>query len=129
MPVIFPQNQKGLIGGDSKGHYSMDNNITDSSSFGELTHKLASNGITLGMKFPIKCSNQHPFYLGDPHSFNDEGVMDLIGEGWESRRKKWENVLSNITEDAMLKILGNPKTGLFGNPIPYSNYFEGPIDL
>ena len=92
LPVIFPQNQKGLIGGDSKGHYSMDNNITDSSSFGELTHKLASNGITLGMKFPIKCSNQHPFYLGDPHSFNDEGVMDLIGEGWESRRKKWENV-------------------------------------
>ena len=28
----------------------------------------------------------------------------------------------------MLKILGNPKTGLFGNPIPYSNYFEGPMD-
>ena len=21
-----------------------------------------------------------------------------------------------------------PKTGLFGNPIPYSNYFEGPMD-
>ena len=28
----------------------------------------------------------------------------------------------------MLKILGNPKTGPFGNPIPYSNYFEGPMD-
>ena len=59
LPVIFPQNQKGLIGGDSKGHYSMDNNITDSSSFGELTHKLASNGITLGMKFPINLSKKN----------------------------------------------------------------------
>ena len=27
----------------------------------------------------------------------------------------------------MLKILGNPTTGIFGNPIPYSGYFEGPM--
>ena len=92
LPVIFPNNQKGLIGEDGKGHYSMDSNTADAFSFGELTHKLASNGITLGMEFPIKCSSQHPFYLDDPHLFNGDGVMDLIGEGWESRRKKWENI-------------------------------------
>ncbi len=50
LPVIFPNNQKGLIGEDGKGHYSMDNNTADAFSFGELTHKLASNGITLGME-------------------------------------------------------------------------------
>jgi len=29
---------------------------------------------------------------------------------------------SPVTEKAMLSILGNPTTGLFGNPIPYSQY-------
>ena len=28
----------------------------------------------------------------------------------------------------MLKFVGNPKTGILGNPIPYSNYFEAPMD-
>ena len=55
-------------------------------------------------------------------------VLDLPWEKVYFETKKWENVLSSITEDAMLKILGNPKTGPFGNPIPYSNYFEGPMD-
>ena len=41
--------------------------------------------------------------------------------------KKWENILSPTTEEAMLKILGNPTTGPFGNPIPYSNYKEVPM--
>ena len=55
-------------------------------------------------------------------------VLDLPWDQVYVETKKWENVLSSTTEDAMLKILGNPKTGLFGNPIPYSNYFEGPMD-
>ena len=55
-------------------------------------------------------------------------ILDLPWDQVYEETKKWENVLSSITEDAMLKILGNPKTGLFGNPIPYSNYFEGPMD-
>ena len=55
-------------------------------------------------------------------------ILDLPWEKAYLESKKWENVLSSITEDAMLKILGNPKTGPFGNPIPYSNYFEGPMD-
>ena len=41
--------------------------------------------------------------------------------------EKWENILSPTTEEAMLKILGNPTTGPFGNPIPYSNYKEVPM--
>ena len=55
-------------------------------------------------------------------------VLNLPWEQVYEETKKWENVLSSVTEDAMLKVLGNPKTGIFGNPIPYSNYFEGPMD-
>ena len=54
-------------------------------------------------------------------------VLDLPWEQVYRETKKWENVLSSITEDAMLKVLGYPKTGIFGNPIPYSSYFEGPM--
>jgi DtxR family Mn-dependent transcriptional regulator len=54
-------------------------------------------------------------------------ILDLSWDKVYMETKNWENVLSPITEDAMLKILGNPTTGLFGNPIPYSGYFEGPM--
>ena len=54
-------------------------------------------------------------------------VLDLPWEQVYRETKKWENVLSSVTEDAMLKVLGYPKTGIFGNPIPYSSYFEGPM--
>jgi DtxR family Mn-dependent transcriptional regulator len=54
-------------------------------------------------------------------------ILDLPWDQVYKETKKWENVLSPVTEDAMLKILGNPTTGIFGNPIPYSGYFEGPM--
>ena len=54
-------------------------------------------------------------------------ILDLPWEQVYTETKKWENVLSSVTEEAMLKVLGYPKTGLFGNPIPYSSYFEGPM--
>ena len=55
-------------------------------------------------------------------------VLDLPWEQVYRETKKWENVLSSITENAMLKVLGYPKTGIFGNPIPYSSYFEGTMN-
>ena len=65
------------------------------------------------------------------HRIIERFLSEVLNLPWEQvyeETKKWENVLSSVTEDAMLKILGNPKTGIFGNPIPYSNYFEGPMD-
>jgi len=65
------------------------------------------------------------------HRIIERFLSEILNLPWEkvyAETKKWENVLSSTTEDAMLNILGNPKTGLFGNPIPYSNYFEGPMD-
>ncbi len=54
-------------------------------------------------------------------------VLDLPWDKVYKETKKWENILSPTTEEAMLKILGNPTTGPFGNPIPYSNYKEVPM--
>ena len=65
------------------------------------------------------------------HRIVERFLSEVLKLPWEQvyeESKKWENVLSSVTEDAMLKILGDPKTGIFGNPIPYSNYFEGPMD-
>ena len=55
-------------------------------------------------------------------------VLDLPWDQVYVETKKWENVLSSTTEDAMLKILGNPKTGLFGNPIPCLLYTSDAAD-
>ena len=52
-------------------------------------------------------------------------MSEILGLPWEQvyeETSKWENILSPITEKAMLTLLGNPTTGLFGNPIPYSDY-------
>ena len=49
-------------------------------------------------------------------------VLELPWEKVYEEASKWENVLSLTTEKAMLSLLGNPTTGLFGNPIPYSDY-------
>ena len=65
------------------------------------------------------------------HRIIERFLSEVLNLPWEQvyeETKKWENVLSSVTEDAMLKVLANPKTGIFGNPIPYSNYFEGPMN-
>ena len=92
LPTIFPCDEEGLIGKSGKGHYSINTKFTDTMNFGQLTHKILKNRITLGMRIPMKCSPQHPFLISDPDNFNNEGVNDLVSEGWELRRKKWEQV-------------------------------------
>ena len=37
-------------------------------------------------------------------------ILDLPWEQVYTETKKWENVLSSVTEEAMLKVLGYPKT-------------------
>ena len=61
------------------------------------------------------------------HRITERFLSEVLNLPWEEVYKetsRWENVLSPITEKAMLEILGNPTTGPFGNPIPYSNYKE-----
>jgi DtxR family Mn-dependent transcriptional regulator len=61
------------------------------------------------------------------HRITERFLSEVLNLPWEEVYKessRWENVLSPVTEKAMLDILGNPTTGPFGNPIPYSNYKE-----
>ena len=64
------------------------------------------------------------------HRITERFLSEVLNLPWADVYKeasKWENVLSPLTEKAMLEILGNPTTGPFGNPIPYSNYKEKKI--
>jgi DtxR family Mn-dependent transcriptional regulator len=59
------------------------------------------------------------------HRITERFLSEILNLPWENvyeESQKWENVLSACTEDAMLKLLKNPTTGPFGNPIPYSLY-------
>ena len=61
------------------------------------------------------------------HRITERFLSEVLNLPWEEVYKestRWENVLSPTTEKAMLDILGNPTTGPFGNPIPYSGYKE-----
>ena len=65
------------------------------------------------------------------HRITERFLSEILNLPWDQvyeETSRWENVLSPITEKAMLKMLGYPQTGPFGNPIPYSNYFEGPMN-
>ena len=59
------------------------------------------------------------------HRIVERFLSEILELPWEKvyeEATKWENILSPVTEKAMLSLLGNPTTGLFGNPIPYSDY-------
>ena len=61
------------------------------------------------------------------HRITERFLSEVLNLPWDQVYKetsRWENVLSPVTEKEMLKMLGNPKTGPFGNPIPHSRYQE-----
>ena len=116
---------------------SEDNLNENISELNLVNEKLANNEKILQSKIEeLKIKNENLLAINDSLGIEDGGIVErflseILDLPWDQvyvETKKWENVLSSTTEDAMLKILGNPKTGLFGNPIPYSNYFEGPMD-
>ncbi len=59
------------------------------------------------------------------HRITERFLSEVLNLTWDKvyeETRKWENVLSPVTEEAMLEILGNPTTCPFGNPIPHSGY-------
>jgi len=59
------------------------------------------------------------------HRITERFLSEVLNLTWDKvyeETRKWENVLSLVTEKAMLEILGNPTTCPFGNPIPHSGY-------
>ena len=53
------------------------------------------------------------------HRITERFLSEVLNLPWDQvyeETSRWENVLSPITEKAMLKMLGYPKTGPFGTP-------------
>jgi hypothetical protein len=92
LPPIFPVGNDKLIGSNGLGHYSIDKEIGDSITFGKFAANASSRGILMAMTLPIHCSVTHPFRIKEPSLFSEKGIPDLISEGWQERRVKWESV-------------------------------------
>jgi DtxR family Mn-dependent transcriptional regulator len=59
------------------------------------------------------------------HRLAERFLTDILGLSWAEAHPeagRWEHVISDRVEEAMVKILGDPTTCPHGNPIPGSNY-------
>lgn len=61
------------------------------------------------------------------HRLAERFLTDVLGLGWaeaHTEAGRWEHVMSDSVEDAMMRLLGDPTTCPHGNPIPGSAYRE-----
>jgi DtxR family Mn-dependent transcriptional regulator len=59
------------------------------------------------------------------HRLAERFLTDILGLSWAEAHKeagKWEHVISEKVEQAIMRVLDNPTTCPHGNPIPGSNY-------
>jgi len=59
------------------------------------------------------------------HRLAERFLTDILGLSWAEAHKeagKWEHVISDNVEQAIVRVLDNPTTCPHGNPIPGSNY-------
>jgi len=59
------------------------------------------------------------------HRLAERFMVDMLGLSWTVAHQeagKWEHVISEQVEDAMMRVLGDPTTCPHGNPIPGSAY-------
>jgi DtxR family Mn-dependent transcriptional regulator len=59
------------------------------------------------------------------HRLAERFLTDILGLSWSEAHGeagRWEHVISERVEDAMVRLLGEPTTCPHGNPIPGSNY-------
>jgi len=59
------------------------------------------------------------------HRLAERFMVDMLGLSWTVAHQeagKWEHVISDQVEDAMMRVLGDPTTCPHGNPIPGSAY-------
>src|SRR5689334_2948625 len=59
------------------------------------------------------------------HRLAEVFLTDILGLSWaeaHSEAGRWEHVISDRVEEAMIKLLGDPTTCPHGNPIPGSKY-------
>ena len=59
------------------------------------------------------------------HRLAERFLTDILGLSWadaHSEAGKWEHVISEPVEEAIVRVLGNPTTCPHGNPIPGADY-------
>jgi DtxR family Mn-dependent transcriptional regulator len=59
------------------------------------------------------------------HRLAERFLTDILGLSWadaHTEAGKWEHVISDPVEEAMVRVLGQPTTCPHGNPIPGSDY-------
>ena len=59
------------------------------------------------------------------HRLAERFLTDILGLSWadaHAEAGKWEHVISEPVEEAMVRVLGDPTTCPHGNPIPGSDY-------
>ena len=62
------------------------------------------------------------------HRLAERFITDVLGLSWATAHReagKWEHVMSDEIEGAMVRLLGNPTTCPHGNPIPGSGHVSG----
>jgi len=93
----------------------------------QITGRMQNNGL-IKLQDSLELTEKGMFLaktVARRHRIVERFLSEILGLPWEKvyeEATKWENILSPVTEKAMLSLLGNPTTGLFGNPIPYSEY-------
>ena len=63
------------------------------------------------------------------HRLAERFLTDMLGLSWAEAHKeagKWEHVISEQVEQAIVQVLGDPTTCPHGNPIPGSSYVVPP---
>ncbi len=63
------------------------------------------------------------------HRLAERFMTDILGLSWAEAHNeagKWEHIISDQVEEAMIRVLGEPTTCPHGNPIPGSGYEEHP---
>ena len=59
------------------------------------------------------------------HRLAERLLTDVLGLSWADAHKeagKWEHIISDQVEEAIVRVLDNPTTCPHGNPIPGSDY-------
>lgn len=94
----------------------------------EMVHRLQTEGLVIGRAGTVKLSasgKRLAERVVRRHRVAERFLTDILGISSPDAHHeagKWEHVLSEKVEAAMLKLLGDPTTCPHGNPIPGSGY-------
>jgi DtxR family Mn-dependent transcriptional regulator len=93
----------------------------------EMIHRLQQQGLVTS-DAPIRLTDDG-LHLAESvvrrHRLAERFLTDVLGLSWadaHAEAGKWEHVISEPVEAALVRVLGEPTTCPHGNPIPGSNY-------